>query len=267
MHTIKSFSLIIPAYNEEERLPKTLERVLEWSKKVSFDLEILVIDDGSIDKTVEIVKKIAKKEPHLQLIPSKHLGKMPQVFKGFQFAKKDIVGVMDADLAADPEEFLKLFQKLPKADIVMGSRYLRGNLPPITGKPFLARTLSKGFTLIFRFFFKIPLYDPQIGFKIYKRNIFKNLLPLVKRTDGFADTEIIIKAFGLGLKIAEVPINYHHVSANSKINRISSIFPVLLALLDCWYNSFLLFKQKKIKYQPSRDEFLLKILYLMKNGK
>jgi len=267
MHKIKSFSLIIPAYNEEQRLPKTLKRVIEWSKKINFNLEILIMDDGSTDKTVTIVKNFIKGEPGIKLIQSKkNLGKMAQVLKGFQIARKDIVGVMDADLAADPDEFFKLFKKLAKADIVMGSRYLRDNLQPITGKSLFARTLSKGFTFIFRFFFKIPLFDPQIGFKVYKRNIFKNLLPLIKRTDGLADTEIIVKAFGLGLRITEVPINYHHVSAHSKINRVTAVPSVILALVDIWHHTYGLFLERKLTYQPSKGELLLKFLYSIRQG-
>lgn len=255
MSTVKSFSLIIPAYNEEQRLPRTLSRVCEWVSEINFPIEILVMDDGSTDKTAEIVRDFSLKESRIRLIQSKrNLGKMVQILKGFKLAKYEIVGVMDADGAADVNEFSRLFPRLVNSDIIIGSRYLRGNLPSIAGKPLFARLLSKGYTNLFRLFFKVPVYDPQIGFKIYKRKILKNLLPIISRTDGMTDTEIIIKAYGMGLKIAEVPIMYHHISAHSKVNRARSVIPVIIALASIWFDSNKLYKQHKLKRLPSRGK-------------
>jgi dolichyl-phosphate beta-glucosyltransferase len=262
MSTVKSFSLIIPAFNEEQRLPRTLSNVGEWATKINFPIEILVMDDGSTDKTTEIVNNFSLKEDRIHLVRSKrNLGKMMQVLKGFKLAKKEIIGVMDADLAAKADEFFRLFPALSKYDIVIGSRYLRGNLSPISGKPLFARILSRGYTALFRLLFSLPVYDPQIGFKIYKRKILKNLLPIISRTDGITDTEIIVKAYGMGLKIAEIPINYHHVSAHSKIDRTGTVIPVILALISIWIETYKLYKKHKLKRLPSKGELYLKIIH------
>lgn len=262
MDKFSSFSLIIPAYNEEKRLPKTLEAVCQWAKNVDFDLEILIMDDGSTDKTAQIVKSCSLKEKRMNLVKSKaNLGKMLQVLRGFKLAKNETVGVMDADGAADPQEFSRLFPELKEADIVMGSRYLRDNLPPISGKPLFAKLVSRGSITLFRLLFKVPLYDAQIGFKIYKRSILKNIIPLVSRKDGFIDTEIIVKAFGLGYKLEEIPIKYRHASAHSKINRLMAIVPSISALISLWYDSYNLFQQKKLKYNPVRWCFILNFFY------
>lgn len=267
MDQISSFSLIIPAYNEEKRLPKTLEAVCKWAKNANFDLEILVMDDGSTDKTAQVVKFYVKKERRISLIRSKaNLGKMPQVLKGFKLAKKEIIGVMDADGAADPEEFFRLFSKLPNANFVLGSRYLRNGLPPITGKSLIARLISKGSVTLFRLLFKVPVYDAQIGFKIYKRAVLKNIIHFVKRSDGFTDTEIVVKAFGLGYKIEEVPIIYHHASAHSKINRLAAIIPSVIALVSIWLDAYDLFRSGKLSHLPSRGEIILRLISSFKKN-
>ena len=158
----QSISLIIPAFNEEERISKTLQTILDWSKNSNImDFELLVIDDGSEDQTCLCVQRFTQIDSRVRLIELSHVGRMNAVFGGLEQAMFPCVGVLDADCSVHPKEFEKLAPYLDNNVIVQGSRILRGDLPPIKGKPLYRRLLSLALSLLFRLLFRVGVRDPQ----------------------------------------------------------------------------------------------------------
>ena len=261
-------SIIIPAYNEEERLPLTLDAILEWSNNTSlFNVEFIIVNDGSSDRTSEIVCRYIKKDARIRLIEETHVGFMNAIISGFKQARYPYVSNMDADCAVHPREFENLFRYLDNNTIVMGSRILRGNLPPIKGKSIYRRILSWGLALIFYLFFKCKVYDPQIGFKMYHRDSILHILSkLSMEHDGIKSAEIIVKAYGLGLSIKEIPVIYQH-DENSRcvpkgIKSIKVVWGALCALFRLWVHSYQEYQKGNLIRLPIRGVALIELFLL-----
>ena len=227
-------TIIIPAYNEEKRIPRCLKRVLEYCNEREWDYEVLVAEDGSTDNTVKIVRDFASNDNRIKLLSfTERLGKGGAIKNAMLQATKDYVCFMDVDLSADVSELERLIPYVNDYDIIIGSRQLRGNLPPIES-PVHRKILSRLYSKFFRFLFKMSIHDTQCGFKLFKTNIVSNLFKEI-RTTGFAfDSEVLVKANWLGLKIKEVPIIWKHDPA-SKINVFKQIRQMSNSLLQIWY--------------------------------
>ena len=227
-------TIIIPAYNEEKRIPRCLKRVLEYCNEREWDYEVLVAEDGSTDNTVKIVKDFASNEKRIKLLSfTERLGKGGAIKNAMLQATKDYVCFMDVDLSADVSELERLIPYVNDYDIIIGSRQLRGNLPPIES-PVHRKILSSFYSKFFRFLFKMSIHDTQCGFKLFKTNIVSRLFKEI-HTTGFAfDSEVLVKANWLGLKIKEVPIIWKHDPA-SKINVFKQIRQMSNSLLQIWY--------------------------------
>ncbi len=125
-------SIILPAYNEEKRIPRCLERILSYCNEKEWDYEVIVAEDGSTDNTVKIVKDFASNEKRIKLLSfTERLGKGGAIKNAMLQATKDYVCFMDVDLSADVSELERLIPYVNDYDIIIGSRKLRGNLPPI----------------------------------------------------------------------------------------------------------------------------------------
>ena len=253
-------SIIIPAYNEEKRLPKCLKRTIEFCKEEFFDFEIIVAEDGSTDNTIEIVKDFQKQDKRIKLISfKKRMGKGAAITNAILTAQKKYVGFMDADMAADAYEFRRLLEKISECDVVIGSRFLRDGLEPIK-RPAYRALFSNLYSNFFRILFKISIYDPQCGFKLFRREavykIFKEI-----HTTGFAfDSEVVVKAYILGLRVKEVPINWSHDAA-SKISVVQQLKEMSQDLLSVWYEAHMMWLQNKKVYPQKKGSRKARILF------
>ncbi|MEK6817721.1 MAG: glycosyltransferase [Nanoarchaeota archaeon] len=174
MEKIKEkISIIIPAYNEEKRIGKTLEQNLkffkELQKKKILDFEIIVVVNGSRDKTIDIVKEFSKKNKELKYLNLKRGAKGYAVIEGFKEALKsdsNLIGFKDADMATSPEAYYDLIKNIGNADGIIASRYVDGAI--INPKPTLERRIaSRIYNLFIRFLFFLPYRDTQCGAKIF----------------------------------------------------------------------------------------------------
>ena len=209
-------SVVIPAYNEEERLPQSLAAVLGFLKKQSYGSEIIVSDDGSQDRTVELAKEILKEFPHQVLVTLQNRGKGHAVRQGVLAAKGDYILFTDADLSTPIEEVSKFLACLEKdQDVVIGSRALPDSQVKIR-QNFFRETMGKVFNLIAqRFAFK-GVHDSQCGFKCFRREAAHKLFSLQK-LDGFSfDVEIVYLAQKLGFRLLELPVIWRN-SAQSRV--------------------------------------------------
>ncbi|MBS1724670.1 MAG: glycosyltransferase family 2 protein [Armatimonadetes bacterium] len=203
-------AVIIPAYNEEERIGPTLERVREYLSTQAYEWCVLVVSDGSKDRTVGIVSEMAAQDPRFTIIDSQpNRGKGFVVRKGFLLAEADLLLLSDADLASPIEEVEKLMERMPAADIAIGSRPLKESNLEVR-QPWHREMLGRAFNFAVQLLAIKGIHDTQCGFKLFKRDVAREVFVRCK-LDGFSfDFEALMAARDLGYSIAEVPVRWRH---------------------------------------------------------
>ncbi len=213
-----TYSIVIPAYNEGERLGPTLERVLAYVHERGWDAEVIVVNDGSRDNTAEIVRTFSAKDPLVRLVENPgNRGKGYAVRNGMLSARGEIVVFSDADLSSPIEEMPKLLAALAAgADIAIGSRWLRAELQ--TQRQSLHRQLfGRVFNGLNRVILGLRFKDTQCGFKAFTRRAAQMILPLQRIERWGFDPEILFLARKFGLRVDEVPVRWGHVGG-TRIN-------------------------------------------------
>ena len=216
---MKKLSIIIPIYNEEKNL-KILLKKIDLIKLSKIKIEIIAIDDGSTDASLLILKKFKK----IKILTQKNQGKGKAVQLGISKSSGDYIIIQDGDLEYDPKDIIKMCKKINKSNhiSIYGSRYLPfayGLVPKHYNRQNLSSYLAN---IIFIFLFFI-LYgklitDPLTGYKLYKRDFFKN--NIIKSKGFEADHEISAKLIKQKYNIIEVPISYkpRTLAEGKKIN-------------------------------------------------
>ncbi len=229
-------SIIIPAYNEEKRLPKTLEEIDKYLSGQNYDYEILVVNDGSKDKTVEIVENLKSKIANLRLIDNKeNRGKGYVVRQGMLEAKGEYRLFADADNSTPIEQIEKFWAYFEQGyNIVIGSRDIKGAvLDPPQG--FFRRFVGEGFKLLRKIIVGLwEIEDTQCGFKFFTKKAAEDIFPKCQ-IDRFAfDPEILLVGKKLGYKIKEIPI-YWKNDPQSKV-KLKSMIKMAVDLLKIKWN-------------------------------
>ncbi|HUU26455.1 MAG TPA: glycosyltransferase family 2 protein [archaeon] len=192
-------SVIIPVYNEKS----TIEEIIDLVNKVDIEKEIIVVDDGSTDGTVEAIKKKEHEVTKVHHSPV-NFGKGAAIRVGLTYVTGDVVIIQDADAELDPQEYHLLLSKIKEgADVVYGSRFLKSNpnIPP------LSRLANKFLTLLTNILFGCRLTDMETAYKMFRADVARRLR---LRCIGFeVEPEITTQFLKLGCKIAEVPISYN----------------------------------------------------------
>jgi glycosyltransferase involved in cell wall biosynthesis len=204
-------SIVIPAYNEAARIEGTLERVVGCVKRDGWDAEVLVVDDGSTDETVDIVQHWMAKHPFLHLSKNPgNRGKGFSVRNGLLQSAGEYVMFTDADLSAPIEEATRLFEALDAgADVAIGSRWL-DKQRQIVQQPLYRRFFGRCFNWVTRKIMGLPYRDTQCGFKAFKREAAQTIFRLQTIERWGFDPEILFIARKLKLKVAEVPVTWGH---------------------------------------------------------
>ncbi len=248
-------SVIIPAYNEESRLPKTLDSVYEFLYKRRRSFEIVVVDDGSHDNTTEIVIAYAKDHPEVRVLSYQpNRGKGFAVRHGILNAAGQTMLIDDADGSSPIEEIERLEQELQEgADLAIGSRAKPDEsrkVDALAHRKFIGNT----FNAIVQSLLLPGIYDTQCGFKLFKRNAARDIFS-VNRIDGFGfDVEILYIAKMRSYKIAEVAINWANMEG-SKVNVLVDSPKMLLDVLKVYLSACLGFYRKGQK-REERDLIL-----------
>jgi dolichyl-phosphate beta-glucosyltransferase len=213
-----TYSIVIPAYNEEPRLAATLDSVLAYVHAQAWDAEVLVVNDGSRDRTLEIVQTFAAKDPVLRLVQNPgNRGKGFSVRNGMLHARGRIVLFTDADLSSPIEEAAKLFNALDEgADIAIGSRWLRSETQTHR-QPLHRQLFGRIFNVLLRLTLGLQFADTQCGFKAFKRPAVDAIFPLQKIERWGFDPEILFLARKFKFKVKEVPVAWGH-SGDTRIN-------------------------------------------------
>lgn len=204
-------SVVIPAYNEERRLPRTLTSVISYLESQSYSSEILIVTDGSTDATVDVCKSFAKSYPALKVLSfPERRGKGFGTRTGILSAIGKARLYMDADLAV-PIEFVEpCLAKLKQGfNIVIGSRTEKG-AKILKAQTFPRHELAVIFGVIQRTMLSLPIVDTQCGFKLYSAEAAEKYFPLTTLDCAFFDTEVLYLAYHLQEKIAAVPVTWSH---------------------------------------------------------
>lgn len=202
-------SVIIPAYNEERRLPKTLEEINKYLTRQNYGYEIIVVSDGSKDKTAEVAKNLQSKIKNLKIIDNKeNHGKGYVVRQGLLEAEGDYRLFTDADNSTSVDQVEKIWPEFEKGfDVVIGSRDIKGAVldPP---QPWLRKIiLGEGFKLYRKIIIGLwKIEDTQCGFKCFTNKAAEDVLPKCIINRFAFDPEILVIAKKMGFKIKEIPI-------------------------------------------------------------
>ena len=236
-------SVVIPAYNEEYNLRTgVLDSVYDYLSDQSFSWEIIFVNDGSSDKTSEIARGFAKKHQNFKVLDEPHRGKAATVIAGILEAKGEIILFTDTDQATPIDQIEKFFPKFKEGnDIVIGSRSGR------EGAPLIRKAMASGFSFLRNVILRLPYKDTQCGFKAFKGGSAKKIFEKLKIfkdnetasgasvSSGF-DLEVLYIARKLGLKVAEVPVDWHH-KEGTKVNPIKDSWEGLRDLLKLRLNT------------------------------
>jgi dolichyl-phosphate beta-glucosyltransferase len=246
MDTHPNISVVIPAYNESGRLPSTLQAVHNYLEHKNLSREILVVDDGSQDHTVQNILNMQYRITGLSVISNeKNSGKGFSVRRGMLAAVGDMVLMMDADQSSPIDELDKLIPSIRDGqyDIAIGSRALEASQIE-KHQPIYREPLGYIYNDIIQILLFKGIEDTQCGFKLFRRPVVEPIFSRATRVDGFAfDVEVLYVARKLSLRIAEIPIRWRNdPESKVKIVRHGSrmvldLFRIRLNAWKGYYNS------------------------------
>ena len=239
-------SVVIPAYNEASRLPKTMQAVIAYLARLPYSTELLVVDDGSTDDTVRRAEEIADQHANVRLIKNDHRGKAYTVRTGMLAGRGRYLLFSDADLAVPIEELEKLMPYLEDGyDVVIASR--EGQGARRIGEPVYRHIMGRGFNFVVRLLTVGGFQDTQCGFKAFRREVAHDLFSRVKlygedakqikgaAVTGF-DVELLFLAVKHGYKSKEVPVKWIY-GTETKVNPITDTWRNFKdVLLVRWYD-------------------------------
>ncbi|HEY67277.1 MAG TPA: glycosyltransferase family 2 protein [Thermoflexia bacterium] len=197
---MSGLSIVLPAYNEEANVESAVERVSTVAQQLGMDYEIILVNDGSTDRTGEIARELMQRIPNFRLVehyPNRGYGGALKA--GFAAATKDLIVFVPADNQFDFGEVNRLLERIEEADIVSGYRARRQD-------PFIRKLNAFGWNTLVRLLFGYLCRDIDCGFKLFRREVLKHV-NLV--SDGaMIDTEFLAGAKARGFRIAEVPVTH-----------------------------------------------------------
>ncbi|MBL7036488.1 glycosyltransferase [Candidatus Microgenomates bacterium] len=237
-------SVVIPAYNEEYNLRTgVLQSVYGYLRKQDYTWEIIVVDDGSNDKTAELVTRYTEGKSKITLMKQPHRGKGATVIAGMLKAKGDVIIFSDTDQATPIDQVKKILPKIidEDFDVVIGARSGR------EGAPVIRKVMAYGFSVLRYLLLRLPFKDTQCGFKAFKKDAAKKIFGKLKvfsattATQGASvsagfDLEILYVARKLGLKVTEVDVDWHH-KEGTKVNPIKDSWEGLRDLMKVRLNA------------------------------
>ncbi|PWT85019.1 MAG: glycosyl transferase [Proteobacteria bacterium] len=230
-------SIVIPSFNEELRLPASLEKIAAFLHSSGRNAEVIVVDDGSRDRTAEVAESFRGKIPTLRVVSNGvNRGKGFSVRHGMLEARGDIVLFTDADLSAPIEESEKLIGALAKGhDVAIGSRAVDRSLIEVHESPF-REFAGIIFNQIVRITLRLPFVDTQCGFKAFRRERSRRIFEQ-QRIERFGfDPELLYLARHHGLRTVEIPVRWAHSPA-TKVNMLRDSVQMFLDVFLIRWNA------------------------------
>jgi len=233
MSDLPYLSIVVPAYNEAQRLPPTMTALAEFFREFTRSYEVLVVVEQSTDGTLEIAAGLAAQQAHFQVIDNgPQRGKGHAVRAGMLRARGEIVFYMDADLSvplAEVTAFARAFEEKPEVDVLVGNRQHAASRITRRQSP-LRESMGQIFNRILKALLPVGLRDTQCGFKAFRGAVAREIFSR-QTIDGFAfDVEVLLLAERLGCVIEDRPVQW----INSPESKVRIIRDSLRMLLDTW---------------------------------
>jgi len=229
-------SLVIPAFNEERRLPETLRQVRDFAAAQSRPLEVLLVDNASGDRTADLARTAAAEMPYLRLLSEPQRGKGAAVRTGALAAAGDYVFFADADLSMSLEEVPRFLPPLLQgADLAIASREAAGAVR--YDEPILRHLMGRAFNLLVRMTTLPGIHDTQCGFKCLTREAAQELFRAQRIADWTFDVELLVLARRRGYRVVEVPIHWRY-QPNSRVNPLRDSWRMLGGLCRVRWNTW-----------------------------
>lgn len=223
-------SIIIPAHNEEERLPVAFEKIANYLKKKKVSCEVIVVENGSHDKTAEVTQEFSKTLPFIKLLQVKTRGKGLAVKAGMLAAKGDYRFICDADLSMPIEELDKFLPpETTDFDVIIASR--EGVGAKRVGEPFYRHLMGRIINLIIKIAAVRGFEDTQCGFKMFTKKAADDLFEVQKMNGIGFDVELMFIAEKRGYKIKQIPIVWYY-DKNSRMKLVQDSLRMLLEIFE-----------------------------------
>lgn len=248
--TTPDLSVVVPVFNESNRIALSLDRIWSYFHDVAARPEIIIVDDGSSDDTLRIARNFARSHPHVTVLAEPHRGKASAVLAGLEFSSGRIAGFMDVDLATPLEAWEQCRTALEEgARVAIGSR--EGVGAERVDEPWYRHFMGRVFNGLVRLLLLPGIHDSQCGFKFFSREALDDVLPrtLLYRNAGEVrmprvtafDVELLFVARLHGHRIAVIPVTWHY-GDQSKVNPVTdtlqNLRDVLLVRLNGWLGRY-----------------------------
>lgn len=223
-----TISAVLPALNEEENIETAVLRMCDALRSLSLrDWEVIVVDDGSEDRTGALADALARKDPdHIRVFHhSPNLGYAEALKTGFTNARHQLIFYTDSDNQFDVKEIKNLLPLITDADIVCGFRIYRFD-------PLTRLVMSWGFNLLVRIVFRINVRDIDCAFKLFRREVFDKVK--IESKKFFVDAEVLAKARHFGFRLVEIGVRHYPRPAGRSTVRASHIQSTLAELMRIW---------------------------------
>lgn len=233
----QTYTIIIPSYNEGERLPATLDRILSYIRFKGWDAEIIVVNDGSQDHTAELAMNYAERHPEVRVLQNPgNRGRGYSIRNGVMHARGSVLLYTDADLSSPIEESAKLFAELASgADVAIGSRWLDPKLQT-QRQPAYRQLLGRVFNFLMRNILDLNLSDTECGFKAFSRSAAMSLIPVLRMDHWGMDSELLFVAKKRGFILKEIPVRWSNdprTKVDPVLDSINQFFDLLRVR---WYD-------------------------------
>ena len=228
-------SLVIPAHNEERRLPETFDRIRDFLKHQSYRAEVLVIENASSDRTWEIANAAAERDLRIRVVREPIRGKGAAVQRGMLAATGEYRFLCDADLSmpiAEVQNFLPPHHE--HYDVVIGSREVAGAVR--YQEPGRRHLMGRVFNTLVRFFLTPGIQDTQCGFKCFRGDAADEIFSRLTRTGFGFDVESLVIANRLGYRVTEIPVHWYYDS-DSRVRMIRDSCGMLFDVIVVWFKS------------------------------
>lgn len=243
-------SVILPAYDEEESIEKTIEHTISMFKNIPSSYELIIVDDGSKDKTYEKVQAFALRDSRIKIVRNgSNMGKGSATRHAVPYVTGKVVAMIDADMEIDPEQLQHYIHLLRKYDICIASKR---HPKSVYNAPILRKMLSLAFNKLVRLMVGVALADTQTGLKAMRSEPFRRIMNMILVKRYAYDVEILAVAQLLKLNVVELPVR---IEQNSRFS-VRSVMYMLIDLsgiayrlrIKKWYQKNL--NNKKPAYEP-----------------
>jgi dolichyl-phosphate beta-glucosyltransferase len=226
-----SLSIVIPCYNEEQRMKIAINGAVRAAEASGRETEVIFIDDGSTDDTYRIGCELISGDDRISMVKRPHQGKGGAIKAGVALCSGDVIVTADADWSMPPEQvvrFLEVLDKHSTSQIVIASREIDGSMR--YGEPTTRHIIGRVFNVFVRVIILPDIQDSQCGFKAYRDQAAKTLFADLNTTGWAFDVEILAKARRLGMPINEIPIDWRY-DGDSRLNTTRDALTMTLAVI------------------------------------